>query len=88
MKREILRLRCVRCGDWHERDAGDPYLPELCVRCFSLMLERAHEHGNYGAGLGRYIDRYRRGTERHPTVLALAEMWERLYPPGNAEVPW
>ena len=68
---EILRLRCVRCGDWHEREVGDPYLPELCVLCF----EKALEANCHPSGMDRFITRYSRGTARHPTVLALAAAW-------------
>ena len=75
MTAEILRLRCVRCGDWHEREVGDPYLPELCSPCFSKMLEAANAHRDYATGLDCFIMRFRRGTERHPTMLALEKAW-------------
>jgi len=80
---ETVRLRCVRCGDWHEREVGDPYLPELCARCLSRMLEHANQYSDYAGALIRYVDRFRRGTGRHPTVLALKAVWERLFPPSH-----
>lgn len=70
---EVLRLRCLRCGDWHEREVGDPYLPEICVLCFDKALEAGHQPG----GTIRFVMRYTRNTERHPTVIALNEAWDR-----------
>jgi hypothetical protein len=80
----ILRLRCVRCGDWHEREAGDPYLPEICSSCFDKYLAcKAHE-------LQRFVDRYRRGARCHPTMLALNAWWEKYAAsiPTDGDGPW
>ena len=88
---ELIRLNCVRCGDWHERELGDPYLPELCGRCFSRTLEYADHYADYAAALGRYIERFRRGTQRHPTMLALTKAWGRYTDTastGDGESPW
>lgn len=81
---EILRLRCVRCGDWHERDAGDPYLPDICGGCFNKYLECDTD------ALLRFVDRYRRGTERHPTTLALKKWWDTYAASlsQDGEGPW
>jgi hypothetical protein len=80
----ILRLRCVRCGDWHEREAGDPYLPEICGACFTKFLARGTH------ALLPFVDRYRRGTERHPTMLALKAWWEKYAAsmPTAGDGPW
>jgi hypothetical protein len=39
------------------------------------MLEAASAHRDYATGLDRFIARFRRGTERHPTVIALERAW-------------
>lgn len=82
MTAQILRLRCVRCGDWHEREAGDPYLPDICLPCFDKYLEHARPIS--------FIDRYRRGAARHPTTLALKAWWDAYAAslPEDGDAPW
>jgi hypothetical protein len=90
MTTQFLRLRCVRCGDWHEREAGDPYLPEICMRCFGKGMDlHFASGGKYAEALGRFIDRYSRNTERHPTTLALKAWWDACFASlPNVEGPW
>lgn len=92
MTAQILRLRRVRCGDWHEREAGDPYLPEICMRCFGKALARHFASvDQYAESLGRFISRYSRNTERHPTILALKKAWARhvdTASAGDGEAPF
>lgn len=91
MSTESLRLRCVRCGDWHSREVGDPYLPEICGACFSKMLEYADRYRNFNDAISRYIARFQHGTERHPTMIALKEAWAHYVDtasPGDGESPF
>lgn len=85
-------MRCVRCGDWHEREAGDPYLPELCGSCFSKVLERQFSaRPGHADGLSRFVERYSRNTYHHPTMCTLRSAWARLYPPteeGKQDAPF
>lgn len=84
MTPNIFRLRCVRCGDWHEREDGDPYLPDICTRCFDKYLDcDAHS-------FQRFVDRYRRGAERHPTTRVIARWWAKYAAsvPSDGDPPW
>jgi hypothetical protein len=69
-----LRLRCMRCGDWHEREATDPYLPELCHPCFYRVTDGIAED-RWPGRFERYLARYRKGEEKHPTFRTLKATW-------------
>lgn len=72
---ETLRLRCLRCGDWHEREVGDHYWPELCHRCaykgVDLMFKQGH------AAYDRWLARWMKAPANHPTNVALNAAWAR-----------
>lgn len=73
-----IRIRCVRCGDWHEREPGDPYLPWLCHRCVYQGLELLFA-GPTAEAAGRRFEfwraRWLKNVEGHPTDKALNEAW-------------
>lgn len=88
-EREVLTLKCVRCGDTHHREVGDPYSPELCGSCFSkgleILLAERWPHPRYE----RWRKRWDKDDERHPTVKALKAAWARYTsdwpPPGQVD---
>lgn len=76
-EREVLTLKCVRCGDTHQREVGDPYTPELCSSCFSkgleLLFAEEWPHPKYE----RWTTRWQRNSQGHPTTAMLKAAWER-----------
>lgn len=72
---ETLRLRCLRCGDWHEREAGDAHFPELCARCVDFGLCVLSWKGS--AAFSRWHARWEKAPANHPTRVALREAWAR-----------
>lgn len=83
MNAEILRLRCLRCGDWHEREVGDWHLTELCMLCVDKGLEVLFGLGS--AAYLRWCDRWSRAPSNHPTRVALGaagEQWLAAHQPN------
>lgn len=72
---EILTLKCVRCGDTHQREVGDPYTPELCGSCFSKGLEILLDEGSPFRRYDRWTARWQKGSDKHPTTAILREAW-------------
>jgi hypothetical protein len=88
----MLRLRCIRCGDWHRTDVLDPYMPDLCRSCFSKGLTILNDRSGGPTerrAFYRWCDRYQRNQERHPTYKALSAALDQLeaVPPGTLEEP-
>jgi hypothetical protein len=84
--REVLDLLCVRCGDRHQREVGDPYTPELCHACFDKGLRILFGDGTQDQRSRRY-DRWRARWERHavghPTMKKLDEAMDAYYGPPS-----
>lgn len=77
---EILKLRCVRCGDAHTREVGDPYTPELCGACFSKGLGILFAPGDpdtNGRRYDRWRSRWEKNSARHPAVVTLYDAHRR-----------
>lgn len=61
------RLRCLRCGDWY--NPATAFCDDRCGECEAKLDQILVRRGSMA--LLRAAARYRRNTERHPTVLAL-----------------
>lgn len=70
----ILRMRCLRCGNWHSRDVADPYLPMLCGCCFSKGLEILNERPP--GAFERWCVRWQRGQESNPFYRAFVASYD------------
>lgn len=79
-----MRLRCMRCGEWHEHEMGNPYFSGLCKRCawrgLEILMAEEHPFPRYT----RWQARYRKGDERHPTTLALNAAYASWSPTSDA----
>ena len=82
-----MTLRCLRCGD--PFDPAEEISQERCGACESKLSQALVWKGE--DAMWRMILRYRKGTERHPTVLALdaletvphGTLKERDHDPGD-----
>jgi hypothetical protein len=87
-----IRIRCVRCGNWHTREPGDPYLPWLCSSCFSKGMDVMFGPGGADDNLRRFDAwraRWWKNVEGHPTDRALNDAWDAAYgatTPSSREV--
>ena len=81
----ILDLTCIRCGDKHQREVGDPYAPALCGSCFSkgldILLDGPGTQDERGRRYDRWCARWLKNAERHPTTKKLSEAWDAYYGP-------
>lgn len=92
--RDTLDLICIRCGDNHRRQVGDPYTPELCSSCFSKGLEILFGPDGSDTNSRRY-DRWRarweKHADKHPTTRKLAAAWAEYTkddPPADDDFPF
>lgn len=65
---DTIRVRCMRCGNWHAARVGEAYAPELCHGCWSKHLERDWD-------TARFVARYHRNRDGHPTWRLLQKTW-------------
>lgn len=77
MATETLRMRCLRCGEWHESAVDDPYLPLICHPCFTKGTDILFADGS-ASRFNRWCARWEKGQERHPAFLALEAAWARF----------
>jgi hypothetical protein len=79
-----LRLRCIRCGDWDEMDPTEMYGWGLCSNCWSRHPDLISDPRPFL----RWMDRWQRGMERHPTYKALSAALDALesVPHGSLDV--
>ena len=76
-----MTLRCLRCGD--PFDPAEEFSQERCGNCEDKLTQTLVWEGP--GAMWRMILRYRKGTERHPTVLALDAL--EATPHGTLALP-
>jgi hypothetical protein len=83
----LLRLNCIRCGDWDEMDPADlpAYGLGLCMACRARIVVCGDKTRAEIRLMGRRFRRYQREMERHPTFKALTTALDNLHEPGTLE---
>lgn len=77
-ERKVLTLKCIRCGDTHHREVGDPYQPMLCGDCFSKGLEIMFSEEWPYPKYSRWERRWMKTPNNHPTLVALRAAWGEM----------
>jgi hypothetical protein len=72
-----LRLRCVRCGDLADMEPTNTRTRGLCFRC-SIEGEALLAWDFRPGRFARWMARWQKGQERHPTYKALSAALEKL----------
>lgn len=76
----LLRLRCLRCGEYDEMDPNETYGWGLCSACWSKHPPPTiPRRGTLDSGpFYRWMDRWQKGMDRHPTYKALSAALDAL----------
>lgn len=85
-----LRLRCIRCGEFHEINVFEEKMAEICAACFSKGADILFAPGPRFRQQQRFLrwcGRWQKGMTRHPTHKALTAALDALEntPPGTLD---